>query len=511
MSEKNITTEKTTSRPPIIVVMGHIDHGKTTLLDKIREKAAPAGGEPRPVAGRESGGITQHIGAYTIDAKNGKITFIDTPGHEAFSKMRSRGAKIADIALLVVAADDGVKPQTEEALKVINDAKLPFIVVINKIDRNNVDPEKAKKELGDKGVIFEEWGGKVPVIKVSAKTGEGILELLEMILLLAEIENYSYDPRKKAEGVVIEAHLDTKRGQSATLLIRDGELKKGDWVFAGDAKVKTKILEDYRGEAVESALSSDPIRVVGFDRAVKAGALFKSFNTKEELEEEFLKSGFSNPAKAAFQEGEKVVPIILKADVSGSLEAIEGQIGRIDLKDYSISVLRSEVGNITEDDIKLASANKNSLVMGFRVKIDKAAMALAQRFGVTVMNFNIIYELEDWIKKELERIIGEEKVRKVLGVVRVIKVFKETGAKKIVGGVVESGGIFLQKRFTLLRRNFPLGEGKILELQAGKIKVNEILSGNEFGALIEIGIEVVQGDRLEIFDEENVRRNLSKI
>ncbi|MBI2024014.1 translation initiation factor IF-2 [Candidatus Giovannonibacteria bacterium] len=490
------------TRPPIIVVMGHIDHGKTTLLDKIRNSN---------VAEKETGGITQHIGAYKIQTERGGITFIDTPGHEAFSKMRSRGARVADIALLVVAGDDGVKPQTEEALKVINEANLPFIVVINKIDRENSDPEKAKKELGDKGVIFEEWGGKVPVVKVSAKTGQGIPELLEMILLLAEIDGLTYDSSKSAEGVVIEAHLDSQRGQSATLLLRDGQLKKGDWILAGDAKVKTKILEDYRGEPVNNALASDPVRVVGFDKSVKAGAVFKSFNSKEELDDLLKSSQAQASLRTPYQEGEKVVPIILKADVSGSLEAIEGQIARIDLSDYSLAILRSEVGTITEDDIKLASGNKNSLVIGFRVKIDKAAIATAERFGVTVMNFNIIYELEDWIKKELERIIGEEKVRKILGVVRIIKIFKETGSKKIVGGVVESGGIYSQKRFTLLRRNFPLGEGKISELQAGKIKVNEILSGNEFGALVEIAIEVVQGDRLEIFDEESVWRNLTKI
>ena len=497
-------------RPPIVVVVGHIDHGKTTLLDKIRGKAAPKGGEPRPVAGRETGGITQHIGAYAIEVGARKITFLDTPGHEAFSKMRSRGAKVADIALLVVAADDGVKPQTEEALKAIQEAKIPFIVVLNKIDKNTADPEKAKKELGDRGVIFEEWGGTVPIAKVSAKTGEGIPELLELIFLLSEIGDLSSDPSKKATGVVIEAHLDQKRGQAATLLVLDGSLKKGDFVLAGEAKVKTRILENDRGEPVEEAGASAPVRAIGFDEPAKVGAVFEAFDSREKIEGALSQvSKTDAKARSTIVEGEKTIPLILKADAAGSLEALESQISKIGVPDASLIILRQEVGNITEDDVKAGSASKNSLVIGFRVKIDKGAEAVAQRFGVKVKSFELIYELEDWLKAELENIIGEEKVRKTLGMARVLKIFKEEGAKKVVGGKVDSGGIYSQKHFTLLRRSFPLGEGKILELQSGKIKVKEILQG-EFGALVEIGLEIAPGDQLEIFDEEIVKKSLFK-
>jgi translation initiation factor IF-2 len=464
--------------------MGHIDHGKTTLLDKIRSSN---------VAEKESGGITQHIGAYAIEVKNKegqdkKITFLDTPGHEAFSKMRSRGAKVADIALLIVAADDGVKPQTEEALKAIQEANLPFIVVVNKIDKNTADLEKAKKELGDRGIIFEEWGGGIPLAKVSAKTGEGIPELLDLILLMSDLGDLTYDSSKKAQGVVIESHLDAKRGQAATLLLRDGTLKKGDWVLAQDARVKIRILEDEFGKSRDEVSASAPIRVIGFDKAVKVGSTFNTFETREELDAAFQNEASVEPQKFVITEGQKTIPLVLKADVAGSLEAVLNQLSKIGVPDAQLIVLRSDVGNITEDDVKAASASKNSLVIGFRVKIDKGASAVAERFGVKIKSFDLIYELEEWLRQELLEIIGEEQVRKVLGIARVIKIFKDDGSKKIVGGVVESGGIFLGKKFTLLRRNFPLGDGKISELQSGKIKVKEILEG-EFGALVEINLE----------------------
>lgn len=497
------TIENKSRRAPIVVVMGHIDHGKTTLLDKIRQSN---------VAEKETGGITQHIGAYMIEFKSKegaveKITFIDTPGHEAFSKMRSRGARVADIALLVVAADDGVKPQTEEALGAIKEAGLPFIVVLNKIDRETADPERAKKELGDKGVILEEWGGKIPIAKVSAKTGEGIAELLEIILLLSQLENLEADFSKKAYGVVIESRLDPKRGQGATLLLQEGVLKKGDFILAGRAALKAKILEDENGKNVEEVYASNAARVVGFDAPVKVGAIFKAFGSSKEMKEALF-GEFKEEARVLVPGGDKTIPLIIKADVAGSLEALESQIGKIDARDSSLVVLRSGVGNITEDDIKFASATKNSLVIGFRVKIDKSALLLKERFGVKTGIFALIYELEDWVRSEVLKIIGEEKVRKILGTAKILKIFKEDGAKKIVGGRVQSGGILAQKQFTLLRRDFPLGEGKILELQVGKIKTREVLEGGEFGALVDIDLEVAPGDKFEIFEEGISQKNI---
>ena len=398
----------------------------------------------------------------------------------------------------------------KEALKAIEEAKLPFIVVLNKIDKENADIERAKKELGEKGIIFEEWGGKVPLAKVSAKTGEGIKELLDLILLLSDVEDLSSNLSQNATGVVIESHLDSKRGQAATLLVRDGKFKKGDWILAGDTSVKTKILEDENGKAAEEVSASDPVRVVGFNGPVKVGSTFESFDSKDKFNAALEASAQNETAKSklSMPEGNKTIPLVIKADAAGSIEAIQSQISKLDLKDFSLVTLRAEVGNITEDDIKLASANKNSVVVSFRVKIDRAASILSERFRVRAMNFNLIYELEDWLRRELENIIGEEKIRKTLGISRILKIFKEDGSKKIVGGVVESGGIYLQKHFVLIRRNFHLGEGKILELQTGKIKTKEILVGGEFGALIEIGLEVAPGDQLEIYDEEIVKRKL---
>ncbi len=475
------------------MVLGHIDHGKTTLLDKIRQTS---------VAEKETGGITQHIGAYEIKQPKA-ITFIDTPGHEAFSKMRSRGARVADIALLVVAADDGVKPQTEEALTVIQEAQLPFIVVLNKIDKEGLDLERVKKGLGDRGVILEEWGGKVPLAKVSAKTGQGIGELLELILLLAELGNLECDFTKPASGVVIESHLDSKRGQAATLLLLEGTLGRGDWILAGEASVKTKILEDFNGNPVAKVSASSPVRVLGFNQAVRIGATFQAFETKEKLEEVLSKgtaSTIQSPRPQA-AEGEKTMPLVLKADAAGSLEALEQELGKLGATGLTLMILRSQVGNITEDDVQLASANPLSAVLGFRVKVEKGARLAAERFGVRIQCFELIYELGDWLKNEIAKISVREPERKILGTAKIVKIFREDGSKKIVGGRVEAGGIFPQKRFRLLRRNFPLGEGKILELQSGRIKVREVLEGQEFGALAEISLEVAPGDKFEIFEE----------
>ncbi len=480
-------------RAPIVVVLGHIDHGKTTLLDKIRETS---------VAEKEAGGITQHIGAYEIKQPKA-INFIDTPGHEALSKMRSRGARVADIALLVVAADDGVKPQTEEALAVIQEAALPFIVVLNKIDKAGLDLERVKKGLGDKEVILEEWGGKVPLAKVSAKTGEGVPELLELILLLAELGNLECDFTKPASGVVIESHLDSKRGQAATLLLLEGTLERGDWILAGEASVKTKIMEDFNGHSIEKVLASSPVRVLGFNQAVRIGATFQVFEVKEKLEEALSRgvaSAIQSP-RPQTAEGEKTMPLVLKADAAGSLEALEEELSKLAATGLTLAILRSQVGNITEDDIQLASANPLSVVLGFRVKVGKGARLAAERFGVRVQCFELIYELGDWLKNEIAKISAREPSRKILGTAKIVKIFRDDGSKKIVGGKVETGGIFQQKRFRLLRRDFPLGEGKILELQSGRIKVREILEGQEFGALVEISLEVAPGDKFEIFEE----------
>jgi len=493
------TGQSKSRRHPIVTVLGHIDHGKTTLLDYIRKSN---------VAGKESGGITQHIGAYEVEIKTKSqgtkiITFIDTPGHEVFSQMRSRGAKIADVALLVVAADDGVKPQTEEAISAIREAKIPFVVALNKIDKDTVDIERVKKELGDKEIYLEEWGGKTPLVKVSAKTGEGVEELLEMILLVSELEELGADFTKRASGVVIESELDPKRGNAATLLLRDGVLKKGDWVLAGNASVKTKILENLSGEPLEEARASSPVRVVGFDKVPQVGSTFTAFESRENMEKAQSEVVKERPSlRPVLEEGKSNVPLVLKADVAGSLEALSNEIKKFENEEVLLVILRAGVGNIGEGDIKLASSGKAALVVGFRVKIEKGVSELAERFGVTVKIFEIIYELAEWLRKEIEKRLPEKKERKVLGRVKIVKIFKQTESKQVVGGKVISGGIFDKKRFTLLRRDFPLSEGKILELQQQKLKASEVLERDEFGAMVEVENSVVPGDVLEIFEEE---------
>jgi len=508
MKQEEIAKEKIkTKRNPIVVVLGHIDHGKTTLLDYIRKSN---------VALKETGGITQHVGAYEIevpkkgDFSGGKITFIDTPGHEAFSSMRSRGAKIADMALLVVAADDGVKPQTEEALKVIQDEKIPFIVVLNKMDKDSADPERAKKELGDLGVIFEEWGGKVPVSKVSAKTGDGVEELLELIVLVSDLEDLSSDLFGLAKGVVIESHLDSKRGNAATLLIRDGMVEKGNWIRAGESQVKIKILEDFKGNSIEEAKASSPVRVVGFNLIPQVGSEFQVFDSLREMEGAFenLQKKSGAAGMESFNEGVQIVPVVIKADVAGSLEALLYELKKFEKPDLRLNVLRMEVGNISEDDIKLASSGSGALAVGFRVKYDKSVVDLAERFKVSLGTFDVIYELGDWVKKEIEKVLPAEKIRKILGRAKIIKIFKKEGSKLIVGGKVEDGAIYSAKRLTLLRRGFPLAEGRLIELRQGKTEVKEVAVGTEFGAMIDVNIDPAGGDEIEVYEEEIKKRLL---
>ena len=502
-------------RHPIVAVLGHIDHGKTTLLDKIRQTNV-AGGETGPpsVAAGEAGGITQHIGAYEIklkakDQEPKTITFIDTPGHEAFAKMRSRGARVADVALLVVAADDGVKPQTREALLAINEAGVPLIVVLNKIDKDAADPERVKKELGDAGVYLEEWGGKTPLVKVSAKTGEGISELLEMILLVSEMENLECDFSKPASGVVIESHLDSKRGNSATLLSREGILRTGNFILAGRAAVKVKILEDFLGQGASELPASSPALVAGFDRVPAVGSSFQAFATRDDLERATVGLPKENGVdrRPESEANEVLVPLILKADTAGSLEAVEHELRKLEGDGLRLNFLRRAPGNISEDDLKLASSSQDVLVLGFKVKTEKSAEELAARRGITVKTFEIIYELGDFLKTEVEKIMPEERLEKVLGRAKVLKVFKKDGRRQVVGGRVLSGGIFDGVKVRLLRRDFPLGEGKILELQAARVRTREVSEG-EFGAMLDLELEIVPGDELQIYEEEFAKKKL---
>lgn len=522
--------EEKITRPPIVVVMGHIDHGKTKLLDAIRktnliDKAA--GGEPRPVSGRESGGITQHIGAYEVevDSREGKkkITFIDTPGHEAFSKMRARGAHVADIAILVIAADDGVKPQTIEALDTIRKANIPFIVAINKIDKTNADPERVKKELADHNVLVEEWGGKIPAVLISAKQNEGVYDLLEMILLVADLENLEADTTSPPEGVIVESHLDPKRGNTATLLLTKGTLREGEFIVAGGSYAPVRIFEDFLGSPIESALPSKPVCIAGFSDIPEVGIPFTTVASKKEAEEKIrlfiektklppsptihIKRGTDKNEKslsaqetAADAEKPYIITLVIKADMAGSLEAIEEELKKLNTENVCIKIIKKGVGSLNEDDAKVAGSTKGSALIGFHVKIEKEVMPLAERFGFVAQTFDIIYDLVEWLQEYIKKITPQTMEEKIIGEAQILKLFSKKGTKQIAGGRVTSGSIKNKARVTIIRRGHILARGRIVELQQRKIEATEIPEGNEFGARIDAPVEIAEKDTIEIIE-----------
>lgn len=490
-------------RPPIVVVMGHIDHGKTKILDWYRKTK---------VVEQESGGITQHIGAYEVLHHGKKITLIDTPGHQAFSKMRSRGARVADIAVLVVAADEGVKPQTKEAIETIRKNELPFVVAVNKIDKPEANIERTKQQLAEQNILVESYGGKVPSVEISAKTGDHMDDLLEVLLLLADLENLETDPEKPAHGVVIEAHLDQRRGITATLLIIDGGLARGDTLVIGRSLENVKTLENFLGKPIEQAGHSSPIRMSGMQKMPAVGDAFRAFQTREEAEayiaslpkEEREKS----ETTATHEEGKPVFNLIIKADVAGSKEVIEESLKKLESEAIGINILRSEVGNISEDDINLAMATKLVTVIGFKIKMDSSVRDLAERAHVRIVQGDIIYEIFDEAKKKIEEMIPPEIRRVVLGKLKVLKVFKKDGAKQIIGGRVEEGIVKKTAMVNVLHFKELVGVGKILELQKDKHAADEVGKRDECGLLVDAKPVIEEGDLLEIIQEEIIKKTL---
>jgi len=490
-------------RPPVVVVMGHIDHGKSTLLDYIRKTN---------IVDREVGGITQLISAYEVihkdeNGKEKKITFLDTPGHEAFSKMRERGAKIADIAILVVSAEDGVKPQTIEAHKTIMESNIPYIVAINKIDKPGANIEKTKMELAENEIYLENYGGKIPFAEISAKSGIGIENLLSLILILAEMENFTGNINENASGQVIEANLDPKRGIQATLIIKNGSIKKGMTVAVEDAICSTRIIENFLGKIINEASFSSPIRLVGFDKIPKIGAEFKSFIKKDEalkyaekLKTEILCEEVSK------ETNKKIIPIVLKADVWGSIEAIEKEINKINSdinatisKNAEFRIVQKGVGPISESDIKSVASCEDAIVIGFNVKSDNSATEVAQKRGITISFFNIIYKMTEWLTEEMEKRRPKVETTEIRGRAKIIKAFSRTKDRQIVGGKVIEGKISLGETVKIIRREFEIGKGKMVNIEKSKTKVSTIEEGFEFGAMVESKIEIVAGDVLESF------------
>ncbi|MEN9582784.1 MAG: translation initiation factor translation initiation factor [Candidatus Parcubacteria bacterium] len=490
--------DKKTKRPAVVVVMGHIDHGKSTLLDYIRKSN---------VAGGEAGGITQHISAYVVEHPNEKgevekITFLDTPGHAAFTRIRERGAAVADIAILVVSAEDSVKTQTLEALATIKESNTPFIVAINKIDRPAANPEKTKIDLNEAGVYLEGYGGDIPYAEISAKTGAGIPHLLELILLVAELADFKYDPKKQAEGIVVESRLDPKRGISASFIIKEGVLHKGDYILVGNAICGTRIMENYLGKQITEAEASTPVSLTGFDELPPVGSVFVSFSSKKEAEtarDEQTKGPRNVDQQILGKPGAhaKIIPLILRADTSGSLDAIEKEIEKIVNEDITFKIAAKGIGNINEFDMKLASADPSALVVGFHVKVDSGAEDLKMKNNGFVETFDIIYKLTERLAGILETERPRKQIEEVTGTIKILKTFSRTKERQVVGGRITVGKCTDRSQIRVLRRDEEICRGHIVGLQVSKISAKEALEGTECGVLVESKIEIAAGDMLE--------------
>ncbi len=484
--------KKEKNRPPVVVVMGHIDHGKSTLLDYIRKTSTTE---------KEAGGITQHISAYEaicdISGQKRKITFLDTPGHEAFCSIRERGASVADIAVLVVSAEDGVKPQTIEALNCIRKNSMPFIVAINKIDKNGANADKTKQDLAENEVFVEGWGGTIPVVPISAKTGENVNELLEMIILQSDLEDLKTCEECKAEGFVIESKLNPKEGVSATILVKNGKLKVGDFVSTEGAFAPVRIIENYNGTKIKEAVASSPIKITGWSAIPAVGKEFKTFYSKEEaFKYSEKKPAFKNIEQITESNDVSPLTIILKTDTYGSLEAIEQEIGKINNENVCVKIVSKGIGSITEKDEKTANIKK-SLIIGFNVEIDKNAELLALRDNIIIKNFNIIYELLNYVKEKIKENTPIKEEETITGVAKILKTFSKNKDKQVVGGRTEEGEIKSGSVVKIFRREVEVGEGRIKEIQSQKIKTDIVKEKEEFGMMLESKIEIAPGDMLK--------------
>lgn len=496
MPKKTHTTKtEIKKRPPIVVVMGHIDHGKSTLLDYIRKSNS---------VDTEAGGITQHLSAYVVThtTKEGaveNITFLDTPGHEAFQKMRLRGADVADIAILVVSAEDGVKPQTLEALASIKQANIPYIVAINKIDKPGADIMRTQTSLIENEIYVEGMGGDIPWVGISAKTGEGIPDLLDIVVLAADIAELTADVHAPAVGQIIEGKLDPKRGNTATLIIKNGTLKKGTFVVSGSSYTPVRIMEDCLGKAIAEAGPSTPVGIVGFGEIPAIGAHFYTVATKKEAEaavEENRPVLLDQPRNA---NPLPTIPILIKADVLGTIEAIEHELSKFTSERIQVRVIDTGVGDITSNDIQNVSATKDAIVVGFNVKVERQAAELAERLNVEIDTFDIIYELSDWLNTALKNRTPRVEEMKTTGKVKVLKYFSSQKNLHVLGARVEEGLIKMNQKVKITRRDMEIGKGTIKNLQQYKSDVQHVEEG-EFGLQLDTKYEVAPGDHLEPYD-----------
>ena len=489
-------------RPPVITVLGHVDHGKTSLLDAIRVTNVTA---------REAGGITQHIGAYQIEHNGRKVTFLDTPGHEAFTAMRARGAQVTDVAVLVVAADDGVQPQTIEAISHVKAAKVPIVVALNKIDRPDANPDQVKAQLAEHGVTIEEYGGDTPLVPVSAKTKQGIEDLIEVVLLVADVADLKADPDRPAIGRVIEAHLDKGRGPVATILVQTGTLERGDLVVAGTTFGKVRAMVDDKGKNVGRAEPSRPVEILGLPEVPEAGDVIRAVPDEkaakalvaQNARERAGSATAERPATldemfAQVKEGKaKELKLVLKADVQGSLEAIKGALAKVPQDEVALSVIHDAVGDITESDLTLAAAS-GAVVIGFNTKMEAPARRVADSTNVDVRQYKVIYELLDDMQKALTGMLEPEMVESTLGHAEVRQIFT-SGKTTIAGCMVVDGVIRRGAQARLLRGGTAVYDGKIATLRRIKDDVREVNAGLECGIVLENNNDVQVGDIVECY------------
>ena len=496
-------------RPPVVTVLGHVDHGKTSLLDSIKNSR---------VADREVGGITQHIGAYQVESNGNPITFLDTPGHAAFTAIRARGARVTDIAVLVVAADDGIMPQTTEAINHAKAAEVPIVVAINKMDLPGADPERVKRQLSEQELLVEDWGGDIISVDVSAKTGDGIDSLLENLLLVAEIGELKANPNKSAEGVVIEAKLDRKRGPSTTILVQEGTLNIGDFIVAGGAFGRVKAMTSDQGKAVQSVPPGCPAEILGFGSVPEAGDQLSVATSEREarsLAEKGAKAGSQSAQGRALTLEEvvnqvdtdqiKELNLVVKADVQGSVEAVRGALEKLVDEDATVRVLHAGSGAVTESDILLASASE-AIVISFSIGSEPSAERLADRMGVEIRRYNIIYQLIDDVEKALHGMLDPVYTEVIVGRAEVREIFEGRRGTQIAGCRVSEGRMVRNADVRVMRDGQAVEDSTISSLRHFRDEVNEMNAGTECGVILQGFNDYQEGDILEVHRQDRGRR-----
>jgi translation initiation factor IF-2 len=509
--EVKVDAKKQKSRPPVVAVLGHVDHGKTSLLDKIREAN---------VVAKESGGITQHIGAYQVEEKGKKITFLDTPGHEAFEAMRAHGAKITDIAILIVAADDGIKPQTTEAIKHIKDANTPMLIALNKIDKPDADPTRVKKQFTEVGLTPHEWGGDIEFVDVSAKSGVGVDKLLATVLTMSEMLDLKADPALPAQGVVIESRIEVGKGPVASILIQNGTLKTGDWVQVGETYGRVKAMEDEHGKRLKEALPSRAVKISGLKDVPQVAELMQVYETEQEARDEaqitkkysgvkkvanVKKIGLEAISASLAKENKNELSLVIKADVVGSLDAVKESLGKLGNVDVGVKFVGEGVGDISEKDVTMAAVS-DKVILGFKAGVAPGVSQAAKAKGVKILNYDVIYELIDDVKSLLTDMMPVEKIEIPVGVLKVLAIFKVSPHKTVAGGKVEDGRAEKDVEARIKRDGEVIATKHVTEVQRAMEVVSSVPAGSECGISFSEKVDVKEGDVMEFFRVEEHKK-----